>query len=39
MKTAPKTRVFDYDEIDEFDEVSGNEVLVFAWCLIHRRYE
>ncbi len=29
----------DYSEIDEVDEISGDEQLVLIWCHAHGRYE
>ncbi|WP_257786809.1 hypothetical protein [Tardibacter chloracetimidivorans] len=29
----------DYSEIDELDEISGDEQLVLVWCETHRQFE
>ena len=29
----------DYDQIDELDEISGNEQLTHIWCRTHRKFE
>jgi len=30
---------FDYSDIDEYDEISGDEQLCSVWCKTHRKYE
>jgi hypothetical protein len=29
----------DYSEIDDLDEISGDEQLALVWCDTHRRFE
>lgn len=29
----------DYSEIDELDEIDGDEQLALIWCNTHRKYE
>jgi hypothetical protein len=29
----------DYSEIDDLDEISGDEQFVLIWCATHRRWE
>jgi hypothetical protein len=31
--------VLDEDEIDELDEISGDEQLSLVWCITHQKYE
>jgi hypothetical protein len=29
----------DYSDIDDYDEISGDEQLTFIWCNTHKQYE
>lgn len=39
MPADTRPHVLDYSEIDELDEISGDEQLVYIWCETHQEYE
>lgn len=34
-----KEHVLDYSDIDDYDEISGEEQLTLIWCNTHKQYE
>ena len=31
--------VLDYSDIDDYDEISGDQQMTFIWCETHKQYE
>jgi hypothetical protein len=29
----------DFSDIDDYDEISGEEQLTLIWCILHKQYE
>jgi hypothetical protein len=39
MKSKAALHDLDYNEIDELDEISGDEQYVYIWCDTHQTHE
>jgi hypothetical protein len=37
--SKPQKHDLDYGEIDDLDEISGDEQLALIWCSTHQTYE
>ena len=39
MNEAPNGHDLDHGEIDELDEIDGDQQLALIWCITHQRFE